>query len=428
MAFWNKKPGDRWKKITDFIRGKYDTQTGDDVETILQEYQQQKSEQEKQNEKEQQEEQDQQEEQQAGQEQSSKSKQKSSAEQQQSGQGQMQPQQSVQEMMEKIFGKGGKKTPGGEPQPLDETERYNEEDMNEFSGSMPEWDFRKQAYFPRANLNKRYVQEANPERYQIFQNKYGYLVDMVIGELQKLEKTKSQKVIGKRGTRMNAKRAIAEVTRVKSGKEPKGDVYEKKMRSEREYTVGILLDQSNSTRHYVTETETRIDIETYTALILAEALDYLGDEFSVAGFDSSDYHTVNVSYTKRYADPWNDSARYATCNLRPRDETRLGGAIRAMTQDIVKQKERNKILFIITDGLPYQGDGVYDDANYALQDTSKAMEEAEGKGVRVVYLNIDPQINYFKVLSEKPSFAKSYKEITELPMEIMNIYKKLTKL
>ncbi|RMF55766.1 VWA domain-containing protein [Candidatus Woesearchaeota archaeon] len=295
-------------------------------------------------------------------------------------------------------------------------------------GMMREWDYEEQSYHNRATYVIRTLSQGSSRDYEFFRENFGHLVESVREELRKLKKRKREKVKGtKRGSRIHQRRAREEVTRVISGKEPKGDIYIKSKERERDYTVAILIDRSSSTRYRV-ENHTRIQVEKYTALILAEALAELGDSFSVASFQTDYYSEHNlIEYIKRHYEPWDEEKKEIVASLDyvEGSKTPSGVAIRVAIEDLERRKQKNKVLIIITDGRPEYLKETSEE--YDIMDTRKAIEEAEEAGIRVVLLTIDPEPSYFRTLSEPASYARAFNDVESLIYEIVDIYKSLRK-
>jgi nitric oxide reductase NorD protein len=101
-------------------------------------------------------------------------------------------------------------------------------------------------------------------------------------------------------------------------------------------------------------------------------------------------------------------------SIKPTNANRDGAAIRRTTRHLLEEEARDKLLIIVADGKP-SDDSSYT-GEYAIKDTARAIAEAEEKGIKVLYLNIDhAQPDYFKELTSNATYARWFKDPKELP-------------
>lgn len=339
----------------------------------------------------------------------------------------------------------GRKAPEGLPREFDEPTKYLKEgkeltkalreierQMKEKEKSanpdfipVPEWNFEKRMY----EYNKvGYAVEAYSDSkdgagIKTFKEKFGRLSDLVTEELKKLKPTARRRVARQTEGTLDISQFIRELKRGMSGKDISDKLYEKLKKEKREYAVGILIDRSGSTKNDVSGGFSRLDIEKYSATLLADALDELGDTFGVYSFSTEGGgKKTALELLKGFEDKWDETRKQYVTSITPGEQNHDGAAIRGMAELLAKRKEKKKVLVHISDGTPWI-DGSYYTKGYANQDTLKAIEEAEKAGVRVIYLSIDPNnLDFFKQVAEKCTFAEKYNDVFELPKKITELY------
>ena len=77
--------------------------------------------------------------------------------------------------------------------------------------------------------------------------------------------------------------------------------------------------------------------------------------------------------------------------ISPAHATRMGAAIRHGIRKLDSAEGQTRLLFLISDGRPYDRDYGRDplDQEYAVRDTRHALEEAYHRGIRPFCLTID---------------------------------------
>lgn len=73
----------------------------------------------------------------------------------------------------------------------------------------------------------------------------------------------------------------------RAGVSPRGGFYVQRDKRERDVAVGFLLDLSFSTEEVIkNKRKTLLDVEKESAIVMAEALEVLGDKYAIYGFNS----------------------------------------------------------------------------------------------------------------------------------------------
>ncbi|MBA3634471.1 MAG: hypothetical protein H0W58_16940, partial [Acidobacteria bacterium] len=161
-------------------------------------------------------------------------------------------------------------------------------------------------------------------------------------------------------------------------------IYTKRLRKQRDVAVSILLDQSSSTARTITRNPLQpythpgrriIEIEKEGLVLMSEALEAVGDVYSINGFTSEGRRNVKFYVVKDFDEKYSEDIERRIGGITFQNNTRLGAAIRHAAAKLLRQDSRTKLLIILTDGRPYDHD--YGDARYAREDVREALTEAK---------------------------------------------------
>lgn len=173
-------------------------------------------------------------------------------------------------------------------------------------------------------------------------------------------------------------------------------LYTQRLRRRRDVAVSFLLDQSSSTartigRHplqpYTHPGRRIIEIEKEGLVLMSEALEAVGDTYSINGFTSEGRRNVKFYVVKDFDEKYSDEVKQRIGGITFQNNTRLGAAIRHATAKLAKQQARTRLLIVLSDGRPYDHD--YGDARYAREDTREALQQAKNAGITPFCITID---------------------------------------
>lgn len=209
----------------------------------------------------------------------------------------------------------------------------------------------------------------------------------------------------------------------RSGLDMSPNVYLRRDKRVRDVAVLLLVDLSGSTEDKVNDRRI-IDIQKEAMVLMAEALNALGDSYSVLGFTSDGRYRIDIRQVKDFTEPWNDRVKNRLGNLEPDGLTRMGTVVRHGTFWLGNHPATTRILMILTDGRPY--DLEYGNLDYALSDTRKAIQEAEKKGIHPFIITSDVKSTQYlrHIVSETRSIIVPHVEL--LPHMLPALYKRLT--
>jgi nitric oxide reductase NorD protein len=153
--------------------------------------------------------------------------------------------------------------------------------------------------------------------------------------------------------------------------------------------IALLVDVSGSTNSPVSDGMRMIDIEKTALLLASEALAALGDRYAIFTFMGRGSHDVRVRTVKEFSEGNGDAVRRRIAGLHPGGFTRLGAALRHATAELTKERVRHRLLLILSDGRP--NDLGHYMADYGVEDSRQAINEARARGIHPFCLNVDPE-------------------------------------
>ncbi|KAF0248153.1 MAG: nitric oxide reductase activation protein [bacterium] len=210
-------------------------------------------------------------------------------------------------------------------------------------------------------------------------------------------------------------------------------VYIRKLRRQRDVVVSFLLDMSSSTARTISRYPSQpyskpgqriIDIEKEGLVLMSEALEAVGDGYSIQGFTSEGRRNVKFYVIKDFNELYSEEVAKRIGGITYQNNTRLGAAIRHATARLEKQDARTKLLIILSDGRPYDHD--YGDSRYAREDTKIALRQAKINNITPFCITIDRE--------SEEQLRDLYGEIgytiidnvLSLPERLPGIYRRLT--
>jgi nitric oxide reductase NorD protein len=210
-------------------------------------------------------------------------------------------------------------------------------------------------------------------------------------------------------------------------------IYTKRLRRRRDVAVSFLLDQSSSTartigRHplqpYTHPGRRIIEIEKEGLVLMSEALEAVGDVYSINGFTSEGRRNVKFYVMKDFDEHYSDEVMRRIGGITYQNNTRLGAAIRHATAKLEKQEARTRLLIVLSDGRPYDHD--YGDARYAREDTREALVNAKTRGITPFCITIDRESeSELRDLYGEVGYT-IIDDVLSLPERLPGIYRRLT--
>ncbi len=219
----------------------------------------------------------------------------------------------------------------------------------------------------------------------------------------------------------------------RANSQPSENIYTKRLRKQRDVAVSLLLDQSSSTARTITRNPLQpythpgrriIEIEKEGLVLMSEALEAVGDVYSINGFTSEGRRNVKFYVVKDFNEKYSEEIEKRIGGITFQNNTRMGAAIRHAAAKLKRQESRTKLLIILTDGRPYDHD--YGDARYAREDVREALTEAKMQGITPFCITIDRESEAeLRDLYGDVGYT-IIDDVLSLPERMPNIYRRLT--
>jgi nitric oxide reductase activation protein len=269
---------------------------------------------------------------------------------------------------------------------------------------------------------------------------YADLVAEVRRQFQMLKPERFKKIPNReRGEEIDLNAAIEASVDRRAGHPPSEKIYIEKNRKERDFSTLFLLDMSASTEERVNgkeranlsssaEEKKIIDIEKEALVVMAEALQEIGDEYAIFGFSGYGRKEVDFYTIKDFPEGYEEEVKGRVEGIKPQRSTRMGPVIRHAVEKMAGRESKIKNIILISDGYPQDYDYGEDRAGreYALQDTRRALEEAARKNINTFCITIDRAGHDYLRKMCPPSRYLVIEETAALPRELPKIYRRLT--
>lgn len=171
-----------------------------------------------------------------------------------------------------------------------------------------------------------------------------------------------------------------------------------------------------------------IDVEKEALVLMAEALEGLGDAYAVYGFSGYGRDQVDCFVVKNFHERYDARVQGRIAAIKPHRSTRMGPAIRHARRKFDQQDARVKILLLLSDGYPQDYDYGKDrkSKEYGIQDTMMALHETRLQGIQTFCLTVDPAgHDYLRAMCPDQQYLV-LEDMASLPKELPKVYRSLT--
>ena len=169
-----------------------------------------------------------------------------------------------------------------------------------------------------------------------------------------------------------------------------------------------------------------IDVTKEALVLMAEALEEIGDAYAVYGFSGQGRENVEFYHVKSFTESLSSTIKGRIGAIEPKRSTRMGPAIRHSLEKLKDIACRVKLLVLLSDGFPQDMDYGADrrSATYGIQDTMMALREADQAGVLTFCLTIDKAGHDYLRDMCAPSRYMVLEDVTSLPTELPKVYQR----
>ena len=226
------------------------------------------------------------------------------------------------------------------------------------------------------------------------------------------------------GDELDLDALLATRVEIKSGRSPSDRIYISRQKKERSVAVAFLADLSGSTQQQLPDQNKSIlQVEKEALLLMARAVDAIGDSFALYGFSGRGKDAVDFFVLKDFDEPYNTTIDHRIAHIESAIQNRDGAAIRHAASKLAAQSEKIKTMVLISDGKPLDDDYR---GSYATADTKMALKEAKRRGIHPYCITVDREgAEYIKGMYGDVSYMV-IDQIEKLPIRLPQIYKRLT--
>jgi nitric oxide reductase activation protein len=312
----------------------------------------------------------------------------------------------------------------------------NGKSYNEMEGKEPlsdpfhysEWDYQIQLERPawatvqekRAKMGDLTVIEGITAQYKREIHRMKFLLDAMQPQgVQRIRRLED-------GDEIDINAAIASFTDIRLGNQPDPRIMMRSVRKTRDFSILVLLDLSESTNDKVQDQEYSVrELTQQACVLLADAINKVGDPFAIHGFCSDGRHDVEYTRFKDFDQHWDETPKAKLAGMTGQLSTRMGAAVRHAGHHLQLQRSAKKLLIVITDGEPADVD--VRDPQYLRYDTKKAVEEVAKLGVTTYCMSLDPRADNYvsRIFGQKNYMVVDH--VQRLPEKLPLLYAGLTR-
>jgi nitric oxide reductase NorD protein len=239
------------------------------------------------------------------------------------------------------------------------------------------------------------------------------------------------------------------------GQNPDSRVYKARKKEARDVATLFLLDMSASTdepvhrevrrhsddddpddwmkawqrRPKVQRPRRVIDVNKEALVIMAQALEEIGDQYAIMGFSGHGRDNVEFYVIKEFERELSDDVKARIGAVEPKRSTRMGTAIRHVREKFRDVASRAKHVILLSDGFPQDFDYGHDRRSnaYGIQDTMVALKELELAGVLPFCITVDRTgHDYLRQMCSASRYLV-IEDITALPRQLPKIYEQVVR-
>jgi nitric oxide reductase NorD protein len=172
-----------------------------------------------------------------------------------------------------------------------------------------------------------------------------------------------------------------------------------------------------------------IDVNKEALVIMAQALEELGDSYAIMGFSGHGRDNVEFYVIKEFNEGLTAEVKARVGAVEPKRSTRMGAAIRHVREKFKDVASRARHVILLSDGFPQDFDYGHDRRSnaYGIQDTMVALKELEMAGVLPFCITVDKTgHDYLRQMCQSSRYLV-IEDITSLPRQLPKIYEQVVR-
>ena len=213
--------------------------------------------------------------------------------------------------------------------------------------------------------------------------------------------------------------AVRAFTEMHSGAELPERLFVRHEKNVRDVAVMFVVDMSGSTKGWIN------DCEREALVLLAEALEVLGDRYAIYGFSGITRKRCEVYRVKRFGERYGGEVQRRIAGIQPLDYTRMGVALRHLTGILAAQEARTRLMITLSDGKPDDFSDGYR-GEYGIEDTRQALLEAKRSGIHSFCITIDREARDYLPRMYGAAHYTVIEDVARLPLKVAEVYRRLT--
>jgi len=290
-----------------------------------------------------------------------------------------------------------------------------------------EWDYQIQLHRPDwVTVYERRQPKGDPEDIKLILDEYKPVAHRIKQIIDLLTPEGVQRVRGlEDGDEIDINAAVDAMISIRMGEQPNPRITMRNVVKNRDLSVVILMDLSESTNEAMAGSDkTILQLTREAATLVSTAINGIGDPFALHGFASDGRHDVQYYRFKDFSQKFDDDAKSRLAGMKGNLSTRMGTALRHAAQHLHKQPEKRKLILLVTDGEPADIDER--DPQHLRHDTKKAVEELYSTGVLTYCLTLDPNADaYVKRIFGENNYT-IIDNVDRLPEKLPALFASLT--
>lgn len=287
----------------------------------------------------------------------------------------------------------------------------------------PEWDHEAGRYEPRGAWVRTLPPHAGDESWaSAVMAAQGALVRRLRERFERLRAQRTRLMAQRRGDELDIAACVRAMVDLRTGHAPDDRLYADVRPARRGLGITLLVDVSGSTDEFVGKARI-IDIEKVALLLTSEALDALGDVYSILTFSSLGAGDVRMRTVKDFGERNGKAVRSRIGALRPEGYTRMGAAIRHATAQLARSHAGHRLLLILSDGKPNDRDHYV--GGFAIEDARQAIAEARASGVHPFCLTVDRKGSSYLTRIFGPAGHVVLRHPDQLPMALVGVVRQI---
>lgn len=224
---------------------------------------------------------------------------------------------------------------------------------------------------------------------------------------------------------------------------PSPKLYVARTREERDVATLFLIDMSASTDEPLQKAPAApvagspprkadhgrriIDVTKEALVIMAEALEEIGDAYAIYGFSGHGREQVEFYLVKAFNENLSTAVRGRIGGIEPKRSTRMGTALRHATEKLSTISARSRHIILLSDGFPQDFDYGQDRRSnvYGIRDTTVALRECEAAGIIPFCITVDKAgHDYLREMCAESRYMV-IEDTAALPRELPKIYQRV---